>query len=492
MHSNLQLGTPLLDQLAAHQRSGAHSFHVPGHKSGALLDPAAMDYYKKILSLDLTEIPGLDDLHHPEEAIQEAQQLAAECFGAEETFFLVGGSTAGNMAMIASSCRRGDLLLVQRDAHKSVLHGLMLAGAQAVFLTPVWDEATGLSHGVHPDTLQEALRRYPEAKGLLITNPSYYGVSGDLAPLADLLHKQDKLLLVDEAHGAHFGFHAEVPSTGLAAGADAVVQSSHKMLTAMTMGAMLHLQGPNINRSAVKRALAMLQSSSPSYPILGSLDWTRRLMAVSGRERLETVLQAARQFHAYIQSQTRWTVNAANPDLGGRQDPLKIVLSDSTGGLDGFQLKERLEEHGIFAELADPRNVLLALGLGTTQEDATALVAALEHLAEVIQDPPEHRTIQLPVINRNGWDAVSEPVRLDWEETLYGGTEQTILIPVSACAGYRAAQMIVPYPPGIPLLYPGERITREQSHYLTELAKLGCRFHGHDVSATGTVPVRDE
>ncbi|WP_426450035.1 aminotransferase class I/II-fold pyridoxal phosphate-dependent enzyme [Paenibacillus sp. S-38] len=490
MQPNLQLGAPLLEKLTAHQRSGARSFHVPGHKSGAGLDPAAVDYYKDVLSLDLTEIPGLDDLHHPEEAIQEAQRLAAECFGAEETFFLIGGSTVGNMAMIAASCRKGDLLLVQRDAHKSVLHGLMLAGARAVFLTPLWDEETGLSHGVHPDTVEAALERYPEAKGLLITNPSYYGVSRDLTPLAELLHEQGKLLLVDEAHGAHFGFHEQVPSSALAAGADAVVQSSHKMLTAMTMGAMLHLQGSRIRRDAVRRALAMLQSSSPSYPILGSLDWTRRLMAVSGRERIEAVLQAAGQFSTYLKSQERWTVSRANPALGGHQDPLKLVLSDSTGSLGGFQLKELLEGRGVYAELADPRHVLLALGLGTTQEDITALITALKNIA-VEEHESGRPPIGQPIPERTEWDVVSEPISLDWENALHGDKAH-LIIPLSACAGYRVAQMIVPYPPGIPFLYPGERITIEQQTYLVELARVGCRFHGHDVAATGTVPVWDE
>ncbi|MCZ8523729.1 MULTISPECIES: aminotransferase class I/II-fold pyridoxal phosphate-dependent enzyme [Paenibacillus] len=494
MKEDAHQNAPILESLVAHQRSEAHGFHVPGHKSGSAIDADAVELYKNILSVDLTEIPGLDDLHHPEEAILEAQKLAADCFGAEETFFLVGGSTVGNIAMIAAACRRGDLLLVQRDVHKSVLHGLMLAGVRTVFLTPQWDRLTGLSHGVDPGTVASALHSYPEAKGLLVTNPSYYGVSRGLVPLAELLHGQGKLLLVDEAHGAHFGFHDELPQSAMAAGADASVQSTHKMLTAMTMGAMLHVQGALLDRVALRKVLAMLQSSSPSYPILGSLDWSRRLMALSGTERLEKVLQQANRVDVYVNSQKRWVVNRASSALGGSQDRLKMVLADGEGNLDGFQLKSALENQGIYPEMADPRYVLLALGIGTTSEDITALIEALQDLTELkSQISPNRHTIALMPSSPSGLQVTSDPLLMDWEEAVHGNAaDRRRLVPVAECAGYRAAEMIVPYPPGIPLLYPGERITREQADYLGSLAALGSRFHGHDVSGLGTVPVRKE
>ncbi|MCP1312257.1 aminotransferase class I/II-fold pyridoxal phosphate-dependent enzyme [Paenibacillus tyrfis] len=481
---------PLYEALAAHRESGALSFHVPGHKSEAQGYAEAESDFRQILLLDRTEIAGLDDLHHPEEAIKEAQSLAAACFGADETFFLVNGSTAGNLAMILAACRRGDLLLVQRDAHKSVIHGLMLAGAQAVFISPLWDPESGLSMGVAAEDVEQALNRYPEAKGLLVTNPSYYGITSDLKALSGLLHDRGKVLLVDEAHGAHFGFHPDVPASALSCGADAVVQSTHKMLTAMTMGAMLHVQGPRIHRSAVRKALAMVQSSSPSYPIMASLDLSRRMLQKDGGEWIERGLSAARRVTAYLNGHSRWHARELTErmlQIGCLQDPFKVALYDVSGRLDGFALKERLEQQGCFPELADPTNVLLAFSLASTEEAAQQLIEALERIDEETRDEGNETKSGLWE-TEDAAQRISEPVTFDWE-AIHEGTETKVTVPVAECAGRIAAEMIVPYPPGIPVLYPGERITERTAAHLTRLAALGSRFHGHDVSAGGTVPV---
>ncbi|MFB6366470.1 aminotransferase class I/II-fold pyridoxal phosphate-dependent enzyme [Paenibacillus elgii] len=481
---------PLYEALAAHRESGALSFHVPGHKSEAQGYAEAEPDFRQILLLDRTEITGLDDLHHPEEAIKEAQTLAAACFGADETFFLVNGSTAGNLAMILATCRRGDLLLVQRDAHKSVIHGLMLAGAQAVFISPLWEPESGLSMGVAVEDVEQALNRYPEAKGLLVTNPSYYGITSDLKVLSGLLDNRGKVLLVDEAHGAHFGFHPDVPASALSCGADAVVQSTHKMLTAMTMGAMLHVQGSRIHRGAVRKALAMVQSSSPSYPIMASLDLSRRMLQEDGGERIERGLSAVRSAIAHLSVHSRWHARNLTErmlQIGCRQDPFKIALYDASGRLDGFALKERLEQQGCFPELADPMHVLLAFSLASTEAAAQRLIEALEQIDEETWDKESETKPGL-------WETeaaaqrISEPVTFDWE-AIHEETEKKVTVPVAECSGRIAAEMIVPYPPGIPVLYPGERITERTAAHLMRLAVLGSRFHGHDVTASGTVPV---
>ncbi|SCW72386.1 Arginine/lysine/ornithine decarboxylase [Paenibacillus tianmuensis] len=481
---------PLYEALATHRESGAFSFHVPGHKSEAKGYAEAESDFRQILLLDRTEITGLDDLHHPEDAIKEAQTLAAACFGADETFFLVNGSTAGNLAMILATCRRGDLLLVQRDAHKSVIHGLMLAGAQAVFISPLWDPESGLSMGVAAEDVKQALNRYPEAKGLLVTNPSYYGITSDLKGLSGLLHDWGKVLLVDEAHGAHFGFHPDVPASALSCGADAVVQSTHKMLTAMTMGAMLHMQGPRIHRGAVRKALAMVQSSSPSYPIMASLDLSRRMLQEGGGERIDRGLSAVRSVIAHLSGHSRWHArNLTEPmlQIGCRQDPFKIALYDASGRLDGFALKERLEQQGCYPELADLTHVLLAFSLVSTEAAAQRLIEALERIDEETRDEKSETKPGL-------WETeaaaqrISDPVTFDWE-AIHEAMETRVTLPVAECAGRIAAEMIVPYPPGIPVLYPGERITERTAAHLTRLAALGSRFHGHDVTASGTVPV---
>lgn len=482
---------PLLEQLVAHAQRGAVSLHVPGHKSRTKAYSGDWEHYGSVLNIDLTEIPGLDDLHHPEEAIKEAQELAAECFGAEETLFLVGGSTAGNLAMIMTACRPGDLLMVQRDVHKSVIHGLTLAGARAVFITPQCEEQSGLTIGLRTQDVEEALKRYPDAQGLFVTNPSYYGMAADLASLAQLMHGQGKLLLVDEAHGAHFGFHPALPSSALAAGADAVVQSTHKMLTAMTMGAMLHVQGERLNRRLLRKALAMLQSSSPSYPIMASLDVSRRLLAEQGTELMEQGLQTMNDIRKLLVAQLRWKLWMPESLLSGnscKQDPFKIVLSDAANLLSGYALKEQLELHGCYPELADPKHVLCVFSIASTLRDGERLAEALNDIDKAAGDVPLPELVFTKVESELLEGSISEPVAFSWDQ-VQNDSNEVDMIPVAECEGRRAAEMIVPYPPGIPVLYPGERITKQMTAYLERLTVLGSRFHGYDVAKSGRVPV---
>ncbi|MBE1447156.1 aminotransferase class I/II-fold pyridoxal phosphate-dependent enzyme [Paenibacillus sp. OAS669] len=465
---------PLFERLVQHSQGKHVSLHVPGHKSGQGLDEEARAYYESIMCLDVTEITGLDDLHHPEEAIREAQQLAAECFGAEETFFLVNGSTVGNLAMILSVCRRGDLLLVQRDAHKSVIHGLMLAGARAVFLNPEIDPATGLTLGIRQEDVRLALQKYPEARGLLITRPSYYGTAIPLEGIVQLLHEYDKPLLVDEAHGAHFGFHPALPKSALSCGADVVVQSTHKLLTAMTMGAMLHVQGDRIDRKEVKRYLTMLQSSSPSYPLMASLDLSRRQMHVQGMELLEQGIRIVDQVMELMKDNERFVLLQPEHDNEIVRDPFKLIVKDATGSLSGFELKDALEERGCFVELADPQAVLLVLSLASTQEGAHRLAQSFEEIAESSPPVNQQGNARLTA-TYSAMSGLSEPVSFDESVYRQKGTAQ---VPLEDAIGLRSAEMMVPYPPGIPVLCPGEMISSEVVRYLKQLVQMGARIHG--------------
>lgn len=492
-----QRSAPLYESLLLHRSRKAVSCHVPGHKQGAAVDEEAAADYKAILSLDQTEIPGLDDLHHPEEAILHAQQLAAHAFGAEQTWFLAGGSTAGNMAMVLSVCGPGDLLLVQRDAHKSVIHALMLAGARAVFLMPEVDTAAGLSLGVSLQTVQQSLERYPEARGLLVTNPSYYGIVRELAPLAALLHRQGKLLLVDEAHGAHLGFHPALPPSAMAAGADAAVQSTHKMLTSMTMSAMLHVQGSRMPRDAVSRVLSMLQSSSPSYPLLASLDLARRQAAFEGAKLFEEPLASVLWLKQQMAKLKRLAVRSreqerAEGELKIAEDPLKVLVYDRLGQLGGSEIKAQLEERGCYPELADARQVLLAFGPGSRMTDAVRIAEALNDMESRL--PAEyHDGMRLsaadePVKGGLGEEQqISVPVAFGLEQSLR--PKRITHVPLKHCAGARAAELIIPYPPGIPVLYPGELITEACVRSLARLTEAGVRFHGYDVGRQGMLPV---
>jgi arginine decarboxylase len=475
---------PLFEALEAHYRKKPASFHVPGHKSGRGADAAAAFFYQDILSIDYTEISGLDDLHQAEGVILEAQQLAADCFGAEETFFLVGGSTVGNLAMITAVCEPDDILLVQRNVHKSVIHGLMLARAKAVFLTPEWDSDSGLAAGVNIKEVEEALQAYPEAKGLLITNPNYYGMGIDIKPLAQLMHKYDKPLLVDEAHGAHFGFHAKMPPSALSSGADIVVQSTHKMLTAMTMSAMLHVQGQRIDRAAVKLRLSMLQSSSPSYPLLASLDLARRQMHLRGEALLQQGLQVVNDFIGKMQKLPCYGF-APLPSSGKAdtyQDPFKVSIFDATGTLSGPELREQLELGGCYPEMADELRVLLVFTLGSTKEDSAKLYQVLSNICA--RNKLQKKELAGLIANINKippFTQISHPVafHLDHAKESEGTeTQGTVWVTLEEAIGQKSAGMVIPYPPGIPLLYPGERITKHGAAYLQQLAARGIRFQG--------------
>ncbi|MEI7027701.1 aminotransferase class I/II-fold pyridoxal phosphate-dependent enzyme [Paenibacillus sp. y28] len=527
-----QQRAPLYEALVSHYNRDALSLHVPGHKSGQGLDPQAKAFLGGVMSLDQTEISGLDDLHDPQGAILEAQELAAACFGADETRFLVGGSTAGNLAMILSVCRQGenDIVIVQRNSHKSVWHGLMLAGARAVFLPARMDPDSGLAAAARPDDVRDALEAYPSAKAVLLTSPNYYGMGANLAAIADLAHQAGIPLLVDEAHGAHYGFHPDLPASALQCGADAVVQSTHKLLTAMTMGAMLHVQGPRMNKALLYQRLAMLQSSSPSYPIMSSLDLARRQMALEGESRVEAGLQAVRLFREKLQDDPVFRILPRPGELSAAYetlDPFKVLVEERTGALNGGRLQRQLEGKGCYPELATERYVLLVFSPASTAGDALRIAKALQEIAEecladgsiartpivfketgvsAAESQPEECTraagsnwaqepaIDAAPIGSTGDTGISLPVAFGLDDhSVLSGKESTVSVesvPWLEAAGRAAAEMVIPYPPGIPVVFAGETITATAAEALWKLAEGGVRFQGLHDSSGATVRVK--
>lgn len=562
---------PLYEALLAYRDSKQRSFHVPGHKNGQVyhqwmnqsegtedaLQKGIVDHtetgdilgreqrrqeenvkegeqtvfsadyplkdtdqsrhvvpvraYLDMMEMDVTEITGTDDLHHPEGVIKEAQDLASDCFGAEESFFLVGGSTAGNLSLLLTICDEpGSIVLVQRNVHKSVIHGLMLAGARAVFLQPWVDPESGLAVMPSIETVQAAVQMYPEAKGVFVTLPNYYGMGADLTPIAEVCHEASMPLLVDEAHGAHYGQHPELPVSALSCGADGVVQSTHKMLAAFTMGAMLHIQGPRLNRPLLQQRLAMVQSSSPSYPVMASLDLSRRLLHVHGADAFTAGLAAVKALKRGLAELPRFQLlqpadslqqepayGNENPTaLPGRQgytaqDPFKVLIYDDTGILSGYGLQQQLEACGCVPEMSDERYVVLLFSLGSTLQDAEHVLQALRHinvaykLEHSLESTAPVRTASQtqtdPPIYVSTWNIIedherlSEPVAFSLQPII---ERDTIVVPIEDCAGYRSAEMVIPYPPGIPLVYPGERISSKIAERIRILRDGGAKFQG--------------
>lgn len=488
---------PLFDALIELTRSKAVSFHVPGHKYGQSLQrlPKNLSLYlqsfQSIMGIDVTELASTDDLHAPTGVIAYAQQLAARSFGAEETFFLVGGSTAGNLAMMLAACEPGEQIIVQRNAHKSVLNGLALAGAQAIFIMPQSDPVSGLEIVPELSVVEEALKRYPNAKGVFLTNPSYYGLSVDLDPYSSLIHRYKKVFLVDEAHGAHYGLHPNFPTSALQAGADVIVQSTHKTLPALTMGAMLHVQGERVDRVALKHALRMVQSSSPSYPIMASLDITRAMVDTMKASMFDDGLKAASLFRRWVREESivfGIVENWYDPAIGVRTDPLRVVIRDLTGTYSGFELLERLQNHGCWAEMADSRYVVLLFGLAVLEEDIERLKEAFSDIEMGIpadQIKQGAASIQLT----DNVSQISEPVIISGRPLDKSLVE---MISLSEAIGRKAAEAVIPYPPGIPIVYTGEVISSQVADFIELLSNQRAKFQGATDPSMRTIAVIKE
>ncbi|TCP52659.1 arginine/lysine/ornithine decarboxylase [Tumebacillus sp. BK434] len=456
--------------ILSHLQTSPTAFHVPGHKMGRGLPGELGAWLSAAGRLDLTEIPGLDDLHAPEGAIRDAQRLAAEAFGAEETFFLINGSTAGNLAMVMTVCQPGDIILVPRNLHKSVIHGLVLAQARPVFYQPEVVAEFGIAGRVPAAEIARAVRENPQAKAVLITSPTYHGIASDLALIAGIVHEAGMLLLVDEAHGAHFAFHEQLPPTAMASGADMAVQSTHKLLGALTQASMLHVQGPRVDRVRLRKRLQLVQSTSPSYLLMASLDAARYQMETEGQARLEKALRAAADGRQQLLELPGLQVLPAD-------DLLKWTIRVTGLGITGTDAYRILhEEHKMMLELSDPYNVLAVLSYADGERQVDRLVTALAKLA-----PSGH---QLTV------SAYTAPPKLRAVLPLHDAFDlPSVTVPLREAAGKVAAEMVIPYPPGIPLVLPGEEMTRDMLEYIEQLRSAGIRFSGAEDAALNTVQV---
>lgn len=465
-----QKKTPLFDALLTWKQRKPYSFHVPGHKNGTVFPEKARDIYESLLSIDATELHGLDDLHEPEGAIFEAQQLAAAFYGSEACYFLVGGSTVGNLAMILATCQEDEVVFVQRNSHKSVMNGLELANAKPVFLTPEIDEQTKVAKGVTLETIEAAYAKYPEAKTLVLTNPNYYGMTLDLRPIIDFAKNNGMTVLIDEAHGAHFGIGKPFPESAISLGADVIVQSAHKTLPAMTMGSFLHVNKRYRFHDRLKHYLTLLQSSSPSYPIMASLDLARFYLAQIDNDFINIMIESFLEFETKL-TKIEGIRLIKSESHRYQQDPLKFIVQ-STLGTSGFQLQQALEKNAVYPELADELNVLFMLPLAPIKNSET-LVETLENVFQQ-QRNENRRKIDKDDIDFHD----SKP----FSTLAYSYREMMNLpktsVPFHRAVGEVSAEAVIPYPPGIPLLMKGEVITDGHVEMLRHLLAIGTRFQG--------------
>jgi arginine decarboxylase len=475
--------TPLLDILLSRARRGVTSFHTPGHKNGQGIDKRLRSYTgRNVYKLDVTVFPEVDSLHDPVGPIKKAQALMADAYGVKYSQFLVNGSSVGNMAMLMAACQPGDSVILSRNAHKSTLSGVIMSGIWPIWIQPKIDQHLDIIFDSDAAQIEQALHQFPEAKAVFVTSPTYHGVTTDLQKIADLCHARGKLLLVDEAHGPHLKFHPDLPVSAVEAGADLCVQSTHKILSALSQGSVLHVNSDLVDIARVRKILSLLQTTSPNYLILASLDAARRQVFFQGKKiftRLMRLAEDARERinrlqHVYCLTQGE--IRAKGYDL----DVTKLTVNVTRMGLAGHDVEHLLaKEYGVQVDCADIFNLIAIMGTGTTRHDVERLIAGLEDLDKREPGPATNWVLQLP--------SLSTEMAMTPRDVFLA--QRTKRVALSKAAGHISAQTLTPYPPGIPVLIPGERITQEIVDFLEDLAEKDIRISGQETEELRTVKV---
>lgn len=476
--------TPLVDALTEYARQGIIRFHMPGHRGGRACPDPLRDWLAEAMRLDATGVLGLDDLHQPCGVLQLAQELAARCFGADHTFFLVNGTSAGVHAMILATCGPGDKILVARNLHKSALAGLILSGAHPLYVQPELDAELGISMGVEAANVAAVLEAHAGVRAVLVVNPTYYGVTADLEAIASVAHRHDIPLLVDEAHGPHFRFHPALPKPALEAGADAAAQGVHKILSGLTQASWLHLKGPRVDATRMADVLRVLQSTSASYLLMASLDAARAQMVREGGCLWDRALELAALLREGV---------AAIPGLRtfGRErtggpgfydlDLTKVTVQVTGAGLTGPEAEHILRwRHGIQAEMSDLHNLLFIVGYGNTREEVLHLLDALAAMASQAggstvaggRTAAGGQPLALPV---HPPLPPIPPLEVLPREAFFRPSRS---VPLEQSLDRISAETVTCYPPGIPVLGPGEAVTPEVLDYLLSIRSTGLRISG--------------
>lgn len=488
--------TPLLEAIENFIDTKPAYFRIPGHRLDKGISSRWTDKTgKEIFAYDVTETPFTDDLHSPEGAIKEAQELLSELYDTDRSFFLVNGSTCGNEAMIISAALEGQEVMIARNAHKSAMMGLIISGAKPVYVMPQVLDEWGLQGGIDPDSVRETFKAHPNCKALFLVSPSYYGITSNLDELARICHENNALLLVDEAHGGHLYFHDDLPKGAIEQGADMCVQSMHKVTGALTQSSVLHIKSNCVDMDKVSENLHIVQSTSPNYLLMTSLDCARYELSQHGNEMVEKALLLA----SYAREQINGIkgFKCMGNEVTGKAgiagtDLTRLVISVRGLGLTGFELEEILfEKYAVNMELSDYENVLAIVTYANEKEEIDRLIGACREISELYSDtsnsdmPKENQKI----INGRKTKYDNNVIKTAKQPDFPSIPEQ-IMTPrqayFSECEeiswkdsiGRISAEMIAPYPPGIPVIYPGERISKEVWNYLESFRKSGRHIHG--------------
>lgn len=478
-----QKRAPIFEALHDFAREKIVSFHTPGHKAGKSIDKQLKKFTgRRVYAMDVTVLPRLDSLHDPVKSIRNAQNLMAKAYGVQNSFFLVNGSSMGNIAMFLAACNPGDSVIVSRNAHKSVMSGIILSGVWPIWIQPKVDQKLDIIFDSTPQQIKEALEQFPETKAVFVTSPTYNGITADLKTIAEIVHEHDKLLLVDEAHGPHLYFNNRLPASASESGADIFVQSTHKILSALSQGSVLHVNSKLINVNRVRRVVSMLHTTSPNYLILASIDLARKQAYFHGERIFNKLIRIANRARKRINSFKNFSCFSREEikSRGFDLDPTKLTVNVTKTGLSGHKIEDILtDEYKIQLDCADIFNMIAIMGIGTDSSDVDKLLDALEEINDKYRGDEKNNFLQIPSL-------ATEMVMSPRDVFLKYKSKRVSL---SKAIGHISAHTLTPYPPGIPILIPGERITKEIRDYITDLSTKDIRISGQETDTLRTIKV---
>ncbi|XVF19085.1 hypothetical protein REPUB_Repub11eG0079800 [Reevesia pubescens] len=470
---------PLVSALKTSADQNAASFHFPGHNRGRAAPPSLVQLIGlKPFIHDLPDLPELDNLFSPEGPILEAQKQAAKLFGSLETWFLVGGTTCGIQAAILATCSPGEYLILPRNSHISAISAMVLSGAIPKYVIPEYDCHWDIAGGVTLSQVEKAIKELQmegqKLAAVFITSPTYHGICSNLTDISKLCHFYGIPVIVDEAHGAHLGFHHKLPCSALQQGADLAVQSTHKVLCSLTQSSMLHMSGNIVDRERISRCLQTLQSTSPSYLLLASLDAARAQLS----EKPETIFNSTMDLAIEAKNLIRNIPGISVLGTPGFSkfpviDPLRLTFGFWQLGLSGFEADEILyRDHGVVSELVGTRSITLAINLGTCRDHIKRLASGIKNISAA--------SLSFQTIKEKADSCGSAPFTditmcLNPREAFFASKRK---VAFGESLGRICGELICPYPPGIPVMIPGEIITKRALDYLLLVKNKGAIISG--------------
>ena len=476
-----KISMPLIEAMLQYKSEDVYPLHTPGHKGGRGMQRLLRQELGAGVQMDVSLMSELDDIHEPETYIKEAQKLAAQTYGSDACFWAVNGTSQAIHAMLLTALNPGEKLLLPRNAHRSVAGGLVLGGIEAVYLQPEYQPEFGIQMQVTVQQIEAALAQDSKIKAVLLTSPNYYGVAADVQAIADCCHAHNAVLLVDEAHGPHLGFSELLPPSALQCGADACAQSTHKILGAMTQCSMLHVQGARLDLQRAADVMSILTTTSPNYLLMASLDAARAQVQAYGGEMAAAAVQAAAKLRRLCASYSGLRVMEA-ADCGGLQlDTTKVTVNFAAWGYTGVEVGELFREVRVAVELVDAYNVLFLVtyaDVTTDYDEALARIAAVLDKMQAQKRAP----LQLAAAAQVPQTQAVLPLR----DVFYRAKKA---VPLAQAAGKICGEQVSFYPPGIPVLLPGELVTEEIIAYCRVQKELGLPVSGPADSSLKTIRV---